>query len=178
MLKNEQRRKLMDQQTKLLCLAHLKNGEKPADAAEFAGISYAAALKLKKELHAAEERGKILELFDIDKASLEILLEGVKKQMVPAIDAFDIGEEVEEAVHGLAESASGGNILNTQLQDSASAIAKKITTVAMAANNADTLLSLSKALCEIQRAFFANEIGGANGAAGIPLSSFEQHLKN
>ena len=75
----------MDEQTRLLTLAHLKNGKKPADAAEITGITYASALKLRKELHAAEEKNVIQELFNLSDASLEILLESVRKQLKPAI---------------------------------------------------------------------------------------------
>jgi hypothetical protein len=165
----------MDEQTRLLTLAHLKNGSKPADAAELTGISYASALKLKKELHAAEERNSILQLFKLDKASLEILLDGVKKQLIPAIEAFDMEEEVNGEVQKLTNGIDGGKLLNQEFQDSASAIANKITITAMAANNAETILLLSKALCELQRAFFG---GDSAPASGLPISSFEQHLKN
>jgi hypothetical protein len=167
----------MDEQTRLLCLAHLKNGIKPAEAAERVGVSYGTALKLKKQLYEAEQRDKVRELFKLDKAALEILLDSVEKQLEPAIEAFGIGELVETESHELAESISGGSLLNKEFQTSASAIAKKITSVAAASNNADTILSLAKALCELQRAFFANETNSINNPAGIPLSSFEQHLR-
>lgn len=165
----------MDEQTRLLALAHLHNGTKPADVAELTGISYASSLKLRKELHAAEERDRIHDLFKLDKAALNILLDSVRKQLVPAIEAFNVGEAVEAEVDRLADSIDGGQLLDRQLQESASAIANKITSVAMAASNADTLLSLSKALCELQRAFFAPDSASPNH---IPLTSFEQHLKD
>lgn len=166
----------MDEQTRLLALAHLHNGTKPADVGELVGISYASSLKLKKELHAAIERNRILDLFKLDKAALEILLESVKKQLVPAIDAFDIGEAVEGEVERLKTGIEGGQLLDKTFQNSANAIANKITTVAMASNNAETLLSLSKALCELQKAFFAPDQGP--GGTNLPVSSFEQHLRN
>lgn len=165
----------MDEQTRLLTLAHLHNGKKPADVAELTGVSYASALKLRKELHAAEQRDRIHDLFKLDKAALNILLDSVRKQMVPAIEAFDVGDQVEREVDALADGINGAQVLDKQLQQSASAIANKITSVAMAANNADTLLSLSKALCELQRAFFAPDSASSHN---IPLTSFEQHLKD
>jgi hypothetical protein len=165
----------MDEQTRLLALAHLHNGTKPADTAELTGISYASAIKLRKELHAAEQKDRIRDLFKLDKAALDILLDSVRKQMVPAIDAFGVGDAVEKEVNGIAKGIEGGQLLDQQFQESASAIANKITSVAMASSNADTLLSLSKALCELQRAFFAPD---SASPSNIPLSSFEQHLKN
>lgn len=165
----------MDEQTRLLALAHLKNDTKPADVADIVGISYASALKLKKELHAAEQRSTVLQLFKLDKAALNILLESVKKQLTPAIEAFDVGELVNEEVDKITNGVDGGKLLNQEFQDSASAIANKITTAALTASNAETILLLSKALCELQRAFFGNDSGPQSN---LPISSFEQHLRN
>ena len=164
----------MDEQTRLLTLAHLKNGTKPADAAELMGISYAACLKLRKELRAAEEKDKILQLFNLEKAALEMLLASVTKQLTPAIEAFNIGELVEEEVHDLKERVDGGSMLNQELQQAGSALANKITQTATVATSADTVLSLAKALCELQRAFF----GDGQGTGAQPATSFEKHLWN
>ena len=165
----------MDEPTRLLTLAHLKNGTKPADVAELTGVSYAAALKLKKELYAAEERNAVLQLFKLDKAALEILLDSVRKQLTPAIEAFGIGELVDSEVQTITNGVEGGKLLNQELQDSASAIANKITSAALTANSAETILQLSKALCELQRAFFGND---SAPSGNLPISSFEQHLRN
>ena len=164
----------MDEQTRLLALAHLKNGMKPADTAELMGISYAATLKLRKELLAAEERDKILDLFDLDKAALGILLESVSKQLRPAIEAFDIGKAVEGEVQDLSERIDGGSLLNQELQQAGSALANKITAVATVATSADTIMSLAKALCELQNAFN----GKSGGIGALPATSFEKHLRN
>ena len=164
----------MDEQVRLLTLAHLKNGMKPADAAELMGISYAATLKLRKELHAAEEKDKILSLFKLDKAALEILLESVTKQLTPAIEAFGIGELVENEVKDLSDRVDGGSLLNQELQEAGSALANKIKLTATVATSADTVLSLAKALCELQNAFC-----GQTGSIGaLPATSFEKHLRN
>ena len=165
----------MDEQSRLLTLAHLKNGKKPAEAAELTGVTYAVALKLRKELHAAEERDIILELFKLDEAALEILLESVRKQLLPAIEAFGIGELVETEIKDLTKGIDGGKLLNQELQASAKAIANKITQAAIIANNSDTILQLSKALCELQRAFFGSDNGPS---ANLPATSFEQHLRH
>lgn len=163
----------MDEQARLLTLAHLKNGMKPADAAELMGISYAATLKLRKELLAAEEKDKILSLFKLDKAALGILLESVTKQLTPAIEAFGIGELVHDEVQDLTERIDGGSLLNQELQRAGSALANKITQTATVATSAETVLSLAKALCELQRAFM-----GDSGVGALPATSFERHLRN
>lgn len=164
----------MDEQVRLLTLAHLKNGMKPADAAELMGISYAATLKLRKELLAAEKKDKILQLFQLDKAALEILLDSVTKQLTPAIEAFGIGEAVEGEVQNLTERIDGGSMLNQELQEAGSALANKIKLTATVATSADTVLSLAKALCELQNAF----MGDKGGVGALPATSFEKHLRN
>jgi len=164
----------MDEQVRLLTLAHLQNGIKPADTAELTGISYAACLKLRKELHAAEKQDKILQLFKLDKAALEILLNSVTKQLTPAIEAFGIGELVENEVQDLSDRIDGGSALNQELQKAGSQLATKIIQTAVTATTAETVLSLAKALCELQRAFFGD--GKATGT--LPITSFERHLKD
>jgi hypothetical protein len=164
----------MDEQSRLLTLAHLKNGMKPADAAELTGISYAATLKLRKELEAADKKDKILQLFQLDKAALNILLESVTKQLTPAIEAFGIGELVEEEVRDLSDRVDGGSLLNQELQNAGSALANKIRQAGAISNSADTILSLAKALCELQRAFY----GDGRSAGALPATSFEKHLRN
>ncbi len=165
----------MDEQTRLLTLAHLKNGKKPAEAAELTGVTYALALKLRRELQEAEKRNKVIDLFKLNKAALEILLESVRKQLTPAIEAFGIGELVEQEIDDLTSSIDGGKLLNQEFQASAKILANRITTIALTINNADTILALAKALCELQRAFFGQD---TNASAHLPATSFEQHLRN
>lgn len=164
----------MDEQTRLLTLAHLENGTRPAEAAERTGVSYAAALKLRKELAAAKEKNGLLKLFRLDKTALEILLESVTKQMTPAIEAFNIGEAVEGEVATLKGQINGGTALDEELQRAGSALANKITQTATVATSADTVLSLAKALCELQRSFFGD--GSSNG--NLSITSFEKHLRD
>lgn len=166
-----QRNGKMDEQVRLLALAHLKNNTTPADTAEIMGISYVSALKLRKELFAAEKHDTILELFKLNKAALNILLESVTKQLTPAIEAFNIGELVESEVRDLAKSINGAQILNIELQAAALALTNKITQVAIIANNADTLLNLAKAICELQAVFKISN-------PDMPvIGSFERYLK-
>jgi len=166
---------MIDAQTRLLALAHLKNGKKPADTADITGITYAAALKLKKELHAAEEKNATLELFQLNDVALGILLESVKQQLMPAIDAFNVAEQVDKEVQTLTNGIAGGKLLNEDFQESARAIANKITTVALSSSSSESILNLSKALCELQNAFFGKE---TVPSGNLPMSSFETHLRN
>ena len=166
----------LNNQTRLIVLAHLKNGNKPADIAETMDISYSTVLKLKRELKEAEDRNAVLELFKLDEAALEILLEGVKDKLAPLADAFKVGELVTAELNDIKEEVKGGKLLSEELQDTASTLANQIKFAALAnASQADTLLILAEALCKIQNAFFTSN---NTVAPNLPLSSFEQHLKN
>ncbi len=161
----------MDEQVRLLALAHLKNSMTPANTAKLMGISYSTALKLRKELVEAEKHNTILKLFKLNEASLNILLESVTKQLIPAIEAFGIGELVKEEVTTLTSGINGAKVLNRELQAAASVLTNKIIQVAVIATTSDTILSLAKALAELQVAF---KISDSNGAI---KGSFEKHLK-
>jgi hypothetical protein len=165
----------MNEQTRLLALAHLKDGKKPAEVASILDISYATALKLKKELIAAEEKDTVLSLFNLNDAALGILLESVRKQLRPAIDAFNIGPEIEGEVTRLTNGIEGGKALQQELQESASVLSGRITMIALTSTNAETVLLLSEALCNIQKTFFQSNM---SPVSGLPMSSFEQHLRN
>jgi len=173
----------VDHQSRLLCLAHLKNGETPAKAAEKVGLSYATALKLRKQLHEAESSDAILELFDLPEAALEILLNAVTNELTPAIEAFGVGELVEEQVHELSMSVAGGKLLDQQMQAAAIALTDKIAQVAVIANNAETVLILAKSLSELHVSFFGAgggiSRGGSSNELGLPApGSFERHLRS
>ena len=161
----------MDEQVRLLSLAHLHNGKTPTETSELMDISYASALKLKKALLVAEKDGKIEHLFKLDEAALNILLDGVRKQLVPAIDAFGIGKLVDEEVDELTKGINGAKLLSIELQGAASTLVTKITTVAVTATNADTIVSLSEALCKLQIAFKTTDINP------LQITSFERHLR-
>ena len=166
----------MDEQTRLLALAHLKNGKKPAEVAEIVGITYALALKLRKELYEAEKRNDILSLFKLNDAALEVLLESVHKQLMPAIEAFGIGELVEGEIKNLTESIDGGKLLDQEFQRTAKVLTNQIKTIVLTVNSAETILLLAKALCELQNAFFNSS--SIPITSHLPATSFEQHLKH
>jgi len=168
----------MDNTTRLMALAHLHMGRTPTETSDLVqDCSYTAALKLKKALMAAEESATILELFDLEAATLEVLMESVKEKLTPAIEAFGVGELVEAEVHELSTGIKGGQLLNVELQNAASAIANKIKGAATVSNNAETILSLAKALVELQNSFFGAGAHGAGGAQDASVLDFERYLK-
>ena len=95
---------------------------------------------------------------------------------MPAIEAFGIGELVEGEIKNLTESIDGGKLLDQELQLTAKTLTNKITTIVLTTNNAETILLLAKALCELQTAFFSS--ASIPVTSHLPATSFEQHLKH
>lgn len=167
----------MDNHVRLLTLAHLHMGKTPTEASDLVeDCSYTGALKLKKALMEAEDSATVLDLFNLEEAALGILMDSVKKQLTPAIEAFGVGELVEAQVHELSASIKGGQQLNQEFQGAASALANKIKQAAVISNNSDTVLQLAKALVELQNSFFgAGAHGTGQGQVGV--ADFERFLK-
>ena len=70
--------------------------------------------------------------------------------------------------------------LQTELQGTAVTISNKIRQAAVIANNPDTVLTLAKALCEIQESFFGagGAHAGSHGSLGeMSVDEFERYLK-
>lgn len=158
----------MDEQTRLLALARFKHDASATDVSNELGITYARALKLRKELKEAEENDAIRELFNLPEDALAILLEAVKDNVAPAIEAFALEGELEEAVEDITKGVQGAKLLDTALQDAAKALANKIQVAAATANNTETLLNLAKALAELNNSFFGSSSSATQGVPGLP----------
>lgn len=162
----------MDESTRLLALAHLHLGKTPTQVSdELDGVSYARALKLRKELTAAEESATVNELFELDAVALEMLIEAVKKKAEPAIEAFGVDMDKEVAI--IREGVQGGQQLDLEFQSAADALAHRIKILATTANSAETLITLAKALAELQTAFYGQ---GAHSEQSI--KDFESFITN
>ena len=163
------------EKTKMLALAYLKNGMRPkqvADAIE--GLSYSQALNLRKELELAEEQNTLTELFSLDKAALETLLESVKSRVTE--DAGDLveGELIEASIDKIASQVHGIQKLEESLNKAAIIMSQQIQAKAILANSPDSLLVLAEALAKLQLAFFAK---GTNVQVNN-IQNFEQFLKD
>ena len=162
------------EQTKLLALAHLKTGLAPKEVAELLNISYSAALKHKKELMQAESKNAVLDLFDLEAAALETLLEKVKTELTPAIDVLEGDLELADALSNIDSSVKKGSALEKELQDAAVEVTRKVAAAAILTNSTETLLTLAEALAKLQGAFFAK---GTNVQVN-QMGSFERFLKD
>lgn len=145
----------MDEKTRLLALAYLKQDKKPREVSEILDISYAQAVRLRKELEEAEKRETIQELFNVNEAVLEQVLEAAKKELEPAQLQLTGSAAIEGELESIRESISKGEMLEQEFQTSALALSRRINTLAQSATQAETVIMLAKALAELQTAFFA-----------------------
>ena len=167
----------IDENTKLYALAHLKNGKPPKEVSEmFKDISYAQALKLKKELNKAEHTNKLHTLFNMEEAALQTLLSKSQEELVDAVAVLEGDVEVAaEAVDRLSAGIQGMGILEKELQDAAVQVTKKIAIAAVTVTTAESLVTLADALAKLQNSFFAK---GTNVQVNNINGSFEKYLSD
>ena len=165
----------MDEKTRLLALAYLKQEKKPKEVADILDISYAQAVKLRKELEEAEKRGTIQDLFNVSEAVLETVLEAARKELEPTELVLSDTQAIEGELQSIKESVSKGDLLEKEFQDSALALAKRINSLAASATQAETVVMLARALSELQTSFFAK---GANVQVNNFNSGFEEYLRD
>lgn len=166
----------IEEKTKILALAHLKMGKKPKEVSELLEISYAQALKLNKELIKAEQQNRVQDLFDLEEAALETLLEKVSDDLTPALHVLEGDvETLDNVLTTVGQNVEGMQLLEKELTDAAIQLAKKITAQAVATSGTDSLLILTDALAKLQTAFFAK---GTNVQINNMNGNFEKYLKD
>lgn len=166
---------MLDEKTKILALARLKNGDKPRAISESLSISYATVLQLKKDLAKAEEQNLVHELFDLEPAVINTLLEKVHTELEPAVDILT-GEvtPLNDELTAVSENVRGMQILEKELSDAATQLARKINAQAITTTSTDNLLALTEALAKLQTAFFAK---GTNVQVNnVNANGFEKYL--
>lgn len=164
----------LSEQTKLIALAYLKQGMKPKEVAEEANMSYSQALKLSKQLVEAERRDAVLELFNVEEAVMDQLLEAVKNNddLLSILPQETLSGELET----FKEAANGLGMLDREMQDTALELTKRIKILAVTSTNADTISSLSESLAKLQTAFFAK---GANVQVNnFNSAEYEKYLRD
>ena len=174
-------RSMNEEQTRLLAYAHFKHGKNAKEVEQLLGISYGKAIKYKKQLHEAEETNALNELFNMDDAALDMLLDSVKQGLAPVAEAFDMTEVLEGEVEELRGSVKGLAKLDQANQDAAIALANRIKQQALVASNTDSLVNLADALGKLQVAFYGNGAHGTGGGAlpGLPgPQGYEKYLKD
>lgn len=168
----------LDEKDKLIALGYLYQGKSPKEVEEIChNVSYAQALRLKKDLEEAKKTDSIGELFDLEEAALESLLENVKGEIGQAAEIMT-GDTVrlDGELDTISRNVQGMQILESEMSEAAAAIVKQIKAHAVSTKNIDNLVMLAEALSKLQTAFFKNssiQIANFNNEG----SSFEKYLK-
>lgn len=166
----------LDEKTKLLALAYLKTEKAPREVSDLLNISYASALKLKKELMKAETSGNLHTLFNLEEAALQTLLEKVQDDLSDSVELLAGDTTVLEGEVGrLGSSLVGASVLEKELQDAAVLITKQISIATLTVSSTDGLLTLAEALAKLHSSFFAK---GANVQVNNINGSFEKYLQD
>lgn len=168
----------LNDRTKLIALAHLKNSESPTEVAKRPelDISYSQALKLSKQLVEAEKRNTVLELFNMEEAALETLLNTVSQELVLTGEILGVESSANTAANGLAKQLNGLDLLESEFQSAAIEIARNLKLQALASSEINTLLTAAEALSKLQTAFFAK---GTNVQVNnINADGFEKYLQD
>lgn len=145
-----------DHKNKLIALAYLKNGGKPREIAEKLGLTYQAVLNYRKELEKAEKDNSVAELFSLEEAALQALIDAVEDELSPAVETLtgEI-EPLQTSLTNISNQANSSKLLEEQLNTSATHLAKQIQAKAIVSSNPETLLMLAEALAKLQSSFFA-----------------------
>lgn len=167
----------INQKVKLIALAHLKNGKKPREVSELLeDISYSMALKLKKDLEEAEANNSLLDLFSLDEATLDTLIENVQAELSEPVQTLT-GEiqPLRDSLDSISEKAVSARLLEEQLNKSAITLARQIEARAIVSMSSDSLCELAEALAKLQSAFFAK---GTNVQVNNFSDKFSEYLSD
>lgn len=170
----------LNNKERLIALAYLHQGKSPKEVETLCpNVSYPQALRLRKELNEAIEANTLNELFDLEEAAIESLLDNVKSELEEAAevltgDLMPLNNALESVESRIRES----KLLEAELAKAGQTLAKRIERQAAIANTPESLLSLAEALAKLQTAYFKNsniQIANFNGN-GEQKGSFEELL--
>jgi hypothetical protein len=146
----------LSEEVRLTALAYLYQGKTPREVETLVkDISYAQALRLKKELEQSKEDGTVADLFNLSGAAIEIVLEQAKA----IIEAKDIPiegtlESVEDVISSIKDDIQATKILKAELAEAGTEVVKKIKALAKVTNSSEVILNLAEALSKMQGSYF------------------------
>ena len=156
---------ISDEKKFYTAVTRMEAGVEPQKVADDLDISYATALRWRREYMAAKEQGKLGELLDLDKLALTVTFEAA------AGTAALQGEVLTPAIDTLAKGVNGLQALQEQFQNTAVFLNQQIKSRAASVDHISELVELTTALCSLQNAFFnknstqvnvQNNFGGDN----------------
>lgn len=167
----------LDEKSKLIALAYLHQGKSPREVEELCpGVSYAQALRLRKELDHAIKENTLAELFSLEQAALDSLLQNVQLELGEAAKVLT-GDDVilKDEISKLADGVQTGQQLQADINRAASVTVAKLQLVAQTTSSFEALVAVAEALSKLQTAFF--KTGNINIANFPNGSKFEEFLR-
>lgn len=139
----------MTEAVKYKAIVRLHEGAEPKVIAEELDIPYSRVLKYRSELKEAEVSGDLHKLLHLDAAAVDLmaneLVRGLPEELQPQAKAI---------TDGVTNGIKGLDTLSGELQRTAMHINNRIRTLSMSIEHVSELGELTKALCELQNAFF------------------------
>lgn len=139
---------ITDEKKFYTAVTRMEAGVEPQKVADDLDISYATALRWRREYQAAKDQGKLGELLDLDKLALTVTFEAA------AGNAALPTEVLEPAIDNLAKGINGLQSLQSQFQATAVFLNQQIKSRAASADHVSEIVDLTAALCSLQNAFF------------------------
>ena len=153
---------------KYKAFVRLHEGAEPKLIAEERDIPYSRVLKYRSELKEAEISGNLHKLLHMDVAAVELMANELVRDLPE-----ELQPQAEVLTNQVTEGIKGLDKLSGELQRTAMHINNRIRTLSMSIEHVSELGELTKALCELQNAFFnkqgvqlniQNNVGGDGGA--------------
>ena len=139
---------LSDEQ-KFEILSDYASGISPTEVSQRRDISYATALRYKKDFEEAKKNNTLDKLIDLSAVARDKLAKQVIDQSPDGAQ-----ELVKQEMGKLLASLDMADVLKTNLQAAANKLTERIVALANSAQSPSELIGLTEALCNMQNAFF------------------------
>tara|TARA_R110002153_G_scaffold268174_2_gene432767 strand:- start:1204 stop:1710 length:507 start_codon:yes stop_codon:yes gene_type:complete len=139
----------MSDAVKYRAIVRLHEGVEPKLIAEEFDIPYSRVLKYRGELKEAEASGNLNKLLHMDEAAVELMANELVRDL-----PVELQEQAKAITDGVVSGVKGLDALSGEFQRTAMHINNRIRTLSMGIDHVSELVDLTKALCELQNAFF------------------------
>ena len=133
-------------------LTRLHQGEKPKDISDDLDISYSTVLRYKNELAEAEANNTVNKLMELSPEAIEVIGSEMVEQ----------APMVEDAVTELVDGVKAMQTLQIDFMQTAKTLSNRIRVASSTIEYPSELLDLTKAMCELQNAFFNKNVTQVN----------------
>jgi len=139
----------MSEALKYKAIVRLHEGAEAKLIAEELEIPYSRVLKYRAELKDATLAGNINQLLQMDEAAVETMAAELVRDLPP-----ELQPQAKAITDGVTNGVKGLDSLSGEFQRTAMHINNRIRTLSMSIEHVSELTDLTKALCELQNAFF------------------------